>query len=57
MSTDMKGIHQPSLFSKQAMLSVFVSDQSKYRVLENILPWPERYKFYLSSIETKGFRS
>lgn len=41
MSTDMKGIHQPSLFSKQAMLSVFVSDQSKYRVLENILPWPE----------------
>lgn len=41
MSTDMKGIHQPSLFSQQALLSVFVSDQSKYRVLENILPWPE----------------
>jgi transposase, IS5 family len=41
MSTDMKGIHQPSLFNQQSMLSVFVSDQSKYRVLENILPWPE----------------
>lgn len=41
MSTDMKGIHQPSLFSQQSMLSVFVSDQSKYRILENILPWSQ----------------
>ena len=41
MSTDMRGIHQESLFSKQLMMSVVVSDQSRYRVLANALPWPE----------------
>ena len=41
MSTDLRGIHQSNFFEKQVMLSVFVSDQSRYRVLSNTLPWPE----------------
>lgn len=41
MSTDMRGIHQESLFSKQIMMSVVVPDQSRYRVLAGALPWPE----------------
>ena len=41
MSTDMRGIHQQSLFSKQIMTSVVVPEQSRYRVLANVLPWPE----------------
>ena len=41
MSTDMRGIHQESLFSKQIMMSVVVPDQSRYRVLANTLPWSE----------------
>lgn len=41
MSTNMNGIHQQSLFNQQVMLPIFVSEQSKYRVLANVLPWPE----------------
>ncbi|TAK95739.1 transposase [Patescibacteria group bacterium] len=39
MSTDMRGIHQQSLFGRQIMLSVMVSEESRYRVLANTLPW------------------
>lgn len=41
MSTDLRGIHQSNFFENQIMMSVFVSDQSRYRVLSNTLPWPE----------------
>ncbi len=41
MSTDLRGIYQSNFFEKQVMLSVFVSDKSRYRVLANTLPWPE----------------
>jgi IS5 family transposase len=41
MSTDMRGIHQQSLFCRQVMLSIVVSEQSRYRVLANALPWLE----------------
>lgn len=39
MSTDMRGIHQQSLFCRQMMLSIVVGEQSRYRVLANTLPW------------------
>ena len=41
MSTDLSGIYQQSLFSKAVAISVAVPEHNRYRVLENILPWPE----------------
>ena len=41
MSTDMRGIHQQNLFGRQLMLSIVVSQESRYRILANALPWPE----------------
>ncbi len=41
MSTKMDGIYQQSLFSKSLGLSVIVSENSRYRILANTLPWIE----------------
>lgn len=41
MSTDMDGIYQQSLFAKAASISVHVSEQNRYRVLADVLPWTE----------------
>lgn len=41
MSTDMSGIFQRSLFEKTIQLPIIVGENSRYRVLSNILPWPE----------------
>lgn len=41
MSTDMRGIYQPSLFSQAVAISVAVPDHNRYRVLAHILPWEE----------------
>ena len=41
MATKMDGIFQPSLFSQGTLISVALSESSRYRVLANILPWPE----------------
>lgn len=39
MSTDMRGIYQQSLFAKSLAISVRVSEQCRYRVAADILPW------------------
>jgi len=39
MSVDLRGIHQQSLFSRQLMMSVVIAEESRYRVLSNVLPW------------------
>lgn len=41
MSTDYRGIHQPSLFSLSPEVSVFVTGDSQYRILSQIFPWVE----------------
>jgi hypothetical protein len=41
MSTDMSGIYQQSLFAKATSVSVRVSEQNRYRVLAEVLPWQE----------------
>lgn len=41
MSTKMDGIYQRSLFGKNIMMEVFVSENSRYRVLSHTLPWVE----------------
>ena len=41
MSTDMRGIQQPSLFSITPEVSVSVNQNSQYRVLSQIFPWIE----------------
>lgn len=41
MATKMEGIFQPSLFSQSTLISVALSESSRYRVLANILPWQE----------------
>ncbi|OFZ17710.1 MAG: hypothetical protein A2Z20_01655 [Bdellovibrionales bacterium RBG_16_40_8] len=41
MSTDMLGIHQTSLFSLTAGVSVTVGTDSQYRILSQVMPWPE----------------
>lgn len=41
MSVDLRGIHQQSLFGRQTMMSAVVSETSRYRVLANVLPWPQ----------------
>lgn len=41
MSTDFSGIFQQSLFSKFVAITVAVPEQNRYRVLANVLPWPE----------------
>ena len=41
MSTDMKGIYQPSLFSSLTGVTTYVSSGSKYRILAEALPWPQ----------------
>jgi len=39
MSTDMSGIVQQNLFSKALSISVCVSQENRYRVLADVLPW------------------
>jgi len=39
MSIDMSGISQSNLFSQISSLSISVSENSKYRILEKALPW------------------
>lgn len=41
MSTDMSGISQRSLFSTMTTITVFVPQENRYRVLSEVLPWPE----------------
>jgi hypothetical protein len=41
MSTDLSGIYQQSIFSKALAISVVVPEYNRFRVLENVLPWPE----------------
>lgn len=41
MSTKMDGIYQRSLFENNVMMEVFVGEQSRYKVLSQILPWIE----------------
>ncbi len=41
MSTDMKGIQQNSLFSLSREISVSVNQDSHYRILAQVFPWPE----------------
>ncbi len=41
MSTDMRGIQQPSLFSLAPEVSVIVNQDSQYRILSQIFPWVE----------------
>jgi transposase, IS5 family len=41
MTTDMKGIYQRNLFSASSHLTIMVSDQSRYRMLAEVLPWQE----------------
>ena len=41
MSTRMDGIHQPSLFSRSTLrMDVLVSQEDRYRILAEKLPWP-----------------
>ncbi len=39
MSIDMTGINQSSLFSQTTQLSIFVGENSKYRIMAEFLPW------------------
>lgn len=41
MSTNMSGIYQRSLFSVSLQLSINIGENSRYRVLSNVLPWEE----------------
>lgn len=41
MSTKMDGIYQRSLFEKNVMMEVFVGENSRYKVLNQSLPWVE----------------
>ena len=41
MATNMDGIFQRSLFSISSRLSIMVGENSRYRVLANVLPWEE----------------
>lgn len=41
MSTNMKGIQQNSLFSLSREISVTVNQDSQYRILSQVFPWPE----------------
>ncbi len=39
MSTKMDGIYQQSLFTTNIHMAVYVSENSRYRILANVLPW------------------
>ena len=41
MTTMMKGIQQKNLFSHMKSVGVYVPEESKYRVLSEVLPWVE----------------
>lgn len=40
MTTKMEGVFQKNLFSRMASVPVFVPEESKYRLLDEMLPWP-----------------
>ena len=41
MTIKMEGIHQKNLFSSMRSIGVYVPEESKYRVLSDVLPWVE----------------
>jgi len=44
MTTMMEGIHQKNLFSHMKSVGVYIPEESKYRILSEILPWCELAK-------------